>query len=89
MPSKSTYNFCVALSATMLELLYPLMTRSVPVQSVAHFTISAVLLEHVFFFKLLLLGHHDSRQLEQEPAKQFDVKMAFNNVRRADYIVHD
>ena len=53
----------------MLELLYPLVTGSVSVQGVAHFTISAVLLEHVLLLKLLLLRHHYSRQREQETAK--------------------
>ena len=67
---KYTYNFSVTIPASLLKLCYSLMQRSVSVQCVLHFTVSAVLLEHIFLFKLLLLWQHHPGQLEQQPDDQ-------------------
>ena len=63
----NTYNLCVAVSASGLELGLPLWSWSVPVQSVLHLRLPAVLLEDVLLLELVLLLGDDSRQFEEQP----------------------
>ena len=63
----NTYNLCVAVSASGLEFCLPLRARSVPIESVLHLRLPALLLEDVLLLELvLLLGHHP-RQFEEQP----------------------